>query len=130
MTGNDRIKATKAAIGRTGYHAGVAAEMQIARDYERRGFTIACRRWRGAAGEIDLIARDGDALIFVEVKASRNFDRAIARIGARQQARIRATAEEFAGTQPHGTLTDMRFDVALVDGHGTVRIIENAFGHG
>ena len=44
--------------------------------------------------------------------------------------RIYASAEEFLGTQPLGSLTDVRFDVALVGGTGDMQIIENAFGHG
>ena len=58
------------ARGRTEHLAGLAAEERIAQDYERRGFPVAGRRWRGQGGEIDLIARDGDALIFIEVKKS------------------------------------------------------------
>ena len=38
-----------------------------------------------------------------------------------------ATAEEYLGTLPSGNLTDVRFDVALVDGHGQVSVLENAF---
>jgi len=112
------------------YHAGLAAEGRIAQDYERRGFAIARRRWRGTAGEIDLIARDGDGLIFVEVKQSRSFERAALRVSAAQMRRISSCAEEFMGSQPAGSLTNVRFDVALVNGHGETQIIENAFGHG
>jgi putative endonuclease len=39
------------------------------------------------------------------------------------------SAEEYLGTQPNGSLTEVRFDVALVNGHGEMKIIENAFGH-
>ncbi|MFK7837676.1 MAG: YraN family protein [Sulfitobacter sp.] len=115
--------------GKTAFHAGVAAELRIAQDYERRGFAIARRRWRGQGGEIDLIARDGNGLIFVEVKQSRNLARAAESLSPRQMARIYASAEEFLGSEPAGTLTDVRFDVALVDGQGDMQIIENAFGH-
>ncbi len=116
--------------GRRAYHAGLAAENRIAQDYERRGFAVARRRWRGAAGEIDLIIRDGQGLIFVEVKQSRNFERAAESLGARQMQRIYSSAAEFLGQEPNGSLTDVRFDVALVDGAGAMHIIENAFGHG
>ena len=44
--------------------------------------------------------------------------------------RLYASAEEYLGQMPDGSLTDVRFDVALVNGRGEVRIIENAFGHG
>lgn len=116
--------------GRTAYHAGMAAEMRIAQDYERRGFAVARQRWRGKGGEIDLIIRDGSGLIFVEVKKSRSLARAAESLSARQMQRIYASAEEFLGTEPLGSLTDVRFDVALVDGTGDMQIIENAFGHG
>jgi putative endonuclease len=110
--------------------AGLAAEQRVARDYESRGFTVARRRWRGDAGEIDLILRDGDGLIFVEVKQSRSFDRAARSLGARQMERICLSAAQYLDTEPCGALTETRFDVALVDGQGRTRIIENAFGQG
>ena len=100
----------------------------MALEYERRGFEVARRRWRGTSGEVDLIVRDGGDLIFVEVKKSRSFARAAERISAMQMARICASAEEFLGSEPRGLLTDVRFDVALVDEQGQTKIIENAFG--
>ncbi|WP_037316844.1 YraN family protein [Ruegeria halocynthiae] len=110
------------------FHAGQAAEQQVAADYERRGFSIAHRRWRGAGGEIDLIARDGDGVVFIEVKKSTSFDKAAARINRRQMDRICASAAQFLDGEPGGQLTNVRFDAALVDASGAVQIIENAFG--
>ena len=125
MTGSARTHR-----GAMAFEAGVAAENRIAQDYERRGFALARRRWRGKGGEIDLILRDGDGLIFVEVKQARDFDRAAQSLSSRQMQRIFLAAEEFLGSEPAGTLTETRFDVALVDAQGQTRIIENAFGHG
>lgn len=116
------------ARGQTSHCAGQSAEENIARDYERRGFPILHRRWRGKGGEIDLIARNDNGLIFIEVKQSRSFDTAVHQVSPRQIARLQCTAEEYLGTQPLGSLTDVRFDVALVDGRGDIRVIENAFG--
>ncbi|WP_170762345.1 YraN family protein [Ruegeria lacuscaerulensis] len=110
------------------YRAGQAAEQQVAAEYERRGLTIAHHRWRGAGGEIDLIARNGDGVVFIEVKKSRSFDTAAARITRRQMDRICASAAQFLETEPGGQLTNVRFDSALVDASGAVQIIENAFG--
>lgn len=110
------------------YHSGVSAENRIAQDYERRGFSIARRRWRGPGGEIDLITRDGDDLVFVEVKQSRSFAQAAERLSRRQMARIYASAEHFLADEPNGQLTNVRFDVALVNASGDFQIIENAFG--
>lgn len=123
------VKHGLAQRGSMAYHAGLAAEGCIAQDYERRGFAIARRRWRGKSGEIDLIVRDGDGLIFVEVKQSRDFEGAARAISTAQMRRLHRCAEEYVGTQPRGSLTDVRFDVALVNGHGESQIIENAFSH-
>jgi len=118
----------KALTGANAYHAGLSAEEAVARDYQRRGFTVAAQRWRGKGGEIDLILRDDAGLVFVEVKKSRDFARAAQRITQRQMQRICLSAEEFIAREPRGSLTPMRFDVALVDQMGQVEIIENAFG--
>lgn len=112
--------------GRMSHFAGDAAEQRIATDYERRGFPVAARRWRGAGGEIDLIFHDGDGLIFVEVKQSRSFDSAASHLSVRQIQRLQQTAEEYLGTMPNGSLTDVRFDVALVNAQGDFQVIENA----
>lgn len=116
--------------GQMAHYSGMAAENNVAQDYERRGFDVANRRWRGQGGEIDLILRDGPALIFVEVKKARDFARAAASLSARQMQRLYHAAEEFLAGEPNGSLTEVRFDVALVDGQGQTQIIENAFGHG
>ncbi len=111
----------------TNYHAGLVAEDIVAADYARRGQPIAGRRWRGSGGEIDLIARDGAQVIFVEVKKSRDFARAATRLNRRQMDRLCAAASEFVADEPNGQMTDMRFDLAMVNGAGAVQIIENAF---
>jgi len=109
------------------YHAGLAAEGIVERHYVTRGLTLLKRRWRGPGGEIDLIFADGDAIIFVEVKASRTLAQAAERVTLRQANRIAISATAFLDTQPMGGLTDMRMDVALVDRTGAVDIVENAF---
>lgn len=113
--------------GSVGYHAGLAAEDIVAKDYVARAHGIAARRWRGKAGEIDLIARDGDTVVFVEVKKSRSFTTAAGRLGRPQMDRIVASASEFLAGEPRGQLTDVRFDLAMVNGMGGLKVIENAF---
>jgi putative endonuclease len=116
--------------GSVSYHAGRAAEFAVAQDYQRRGYLLAFERWRGKRGEIDLVMRNAEEFVFVEVKKSKSFDRAAERVTRHQIARIYGSAEEFVGTQPDGALMNMRFDVALVNQVGALRILENAFGHG
>lgn len=115
--------------GSVSYHSGRTAEDQVAAIYARRGHATRDHRWRGKAGEIDLIADDGEGLIFVEVKKSRDFARAARRLSRGQMQRIHASASEYLARMPLGQLTPVRFDVALVDASGAIEIIENAFGH-
>ncbi|KIN74833.1 YraN family protein [Sulfitobacter guttiformis] len=126
---NNDTSQQRAHRGSMSFHAGLAAEGAIVRNYAQRGYPLAQQRWRGKSGEIDLILNDGDGLIFVEVKQSRSFERAALRVSAVQMRRIYRCAEEYLGTQPRGSLTEVRFDVALVNGFGETQIIENAFGH-
>ena len=120
----------RAVTGALAYRSGLSAEALVERAYAERGCPAVARRWRGSGGEIDLIARDGAGLIFVEVKKGRSHDGAIARLSVRQMARIAASASEYLAGEPEGQLTEVRFDVATVDGQGTVRIVENAFDAG
>ena len=114
--------------GRQNYQAGLAAEDIVARSYASNGYPEAARRWRGKGGEIDLIVRDGDSFVFVEVKKSRTHAQAAERVTRRQMDRICMAATEYVGTTPRGSLTPMRFDVATVDQSGQVQVVANAFG--
>lgn len=116
----------KQQTGKLAYLAGQSAESQVAADYVRRGHCLAEERWRGKAGEVDLIFKSGTEVVFVEVKKARSFSDAAQRISPRQQHRICLAAEEYIGTLPAGALTPMRVDAAFVNGFGEVRILENA----
>ncbi|MEO9820549.1 MAG: YraN family protein [Paracoccaceae bacterium] len=121
------VSLEKAHKGRMAFEAGLAAEDRIAMDYQRRRFVIAERRWRGQSGEIDLVAKDAAGFIFVEVKQSRTFDRALHNLTEQQVVRLFSAADEYLAKKDLGSLTDVRFDVALVDQQGTFRILQNAF---
>jgi putative endonuclease len=114
--------------GRLAHLAGAMAEENVARYQAARGIEVLDRRWRGKAGEIDLICRQDNCLVFVEVKQAQSHDLAAARLSKTQQTRICRAAEEFSATVPSGQMSEMRFDVALVDRAGRVEMLENAFG--
>lgn len=114
--------------GAVSYHSGLAAEHQVAESYRRSGRPIIASRWRGTAGEIDLIAREGAGLVFIEVKRAETFERAAESLSPRQAARIFAAASEFLAGALAGQDSEVRFDVALVDAAGAIRIVENAIG--
>lgn len=102
--------------------AGAQAEALAAAYLEARGLTIVERNWRRRCGEIDLIARDGSALVFVEVRLRRrgDFGGAAASITAAKQARLIAAAglylARLARTPP------CRFDAVLLDALDPTRI--------
>lgn len=108
--------------------SGAMAEDAVVAHYQALGCVLLARRWRGQAGEIDLICRQGDCVIFIEVKSAATHAMAAARLLRTQMDRICMAASEYCGDLPTGLLTEMRFDAALVDAMGRVELIENAFG--
>jgi putative endonuclease len=117
----------RAMRGRRSHLAGLAAEDQVARLYSGSGMPVCARRWRGHSGEIDIIARDGERVVFIEVKQSRTHTEAASHLSPWQMQRIWNTAEEYLAGEPQGALTDVRIDVALVDGMGRIEILQNAY---
>lgn len=102
---------------------------EIAAAYLRtQGFEILVKNYRCRQGEIDLIARDGRYLVFIEVKYradSRKGDPAEAVTGLKQ-AHIRNTARYYLYSHQYGEDTPCRFDVVSILGE-EIRLISNAF---
>jgi putative endonuclease len=95
-----------------------------------KGYWILARRWKSPVGEIDLIARRGRLLVFVEVKAREHFDDAAEAVTTRQQRRIIAAAEAWLARHPSGRPPEVRFDAVLVAPWRLPRHIRGAFGAG
>lgn len=112
--------------GKTNNLAGHMAEQAVARMYQGQGGQIAALNWRGKSGEIDVIAREGARVVFIEVKKAATHEAAAYRLRPKQVSRLLSAAAEFLGNEPKGELTEARFDVALVDGVGRIEILENA----
>ncbi|MBC5810135.1 MAG: YraN family protein [Candidatus Eremiobacteraeota bacterium] len=94
---------------------GRAAEDAAAAFVESLGYRIVKRNLRGCGAEIDLVASDGDVLVFLEVKAraGRRFGSAISAVDARKRARIRALAADFLQFFP--TALKVRFDIVTME---------------
>jgi putative endonuclease len=107
----------------------MVAEKIVAQAYQSLGACLWEKRWRGQGGEIDMILRHGQEIVFCEVKKARSFDEAIARLSPDQMRRIHHAASEYLGQVPSGQLSEVRFDLALVDECGQVQIIQSAFSH-
>jgi len=108
--------------------AGRAAETLAARFLEARGLAIVARNYRCRRGEIDLVARDGAMLVFVEVRlrSDARHGGAAESIDARKRARVLAAARHFLARAPD---TPCRCDVVLLDRLDAARVewIRDAF---
>jgi putative endonuclease len=81
---------------------GQSGEGLARRHLERKGYVFVAANWRCRAGELDLVMRDGDALVFVEVKTrhGEGAGRAEEGISYAKGQRILAAAEWFVAEHP------------------------------
>lgn len=93
-----------------------------------QGLRIVARNFQCRFGEIDIVAMDGDMVVFVEVRqrASSAFGGALESITPAKQRKLARTAEVYL--QERAPRAPCRFDAALVDGKsGRIEWIRNAF---
>ncbi len=111
---------------------GRLGERHACRFLMRQGFDILARRYGGPQGEIDLIAFEGEMLVFIEVKTrdSRRFGDPWEFVDWQKQQSLRRTAENFIAAHDLGQYT-FRFDIVSVVAPGTRReeisLYRNAF---
>lgn len=115
---------------RAAYRWGLSAETAAAMALRLKGYTILERRFRVSSGEIDLIARRGRVVAFVEVKARGSLDAAIEAITPRARQRIGRAASAFIGRHPVYASFDQRFDLVAVIPWRWPRHVPNAFEPG
>lgn len=120
---NEQARAGRSAA----FRWGLSAESRAAALLIAKGFQILARRWRSGVGEIDIVARRRNLLIFVEVKARERLTDAAESVTPRQRARIIAAAEAWLGAHPNDAGCDMRFDAVLVAPRSLPRHIPAAF---
>lgn len=110
---------------------GDQAEALTAAYLERNGLRILERNYRVRGGELDLIALDGEALVFVEVRyrKSARFGGAAASIDARKQQRLIHAAQVYLLKHPRQANRPCRFDCVLLDTLQSAQIdwIKDAF---
>lgn len=96
--------------------------------YRARGYEVVARNWRCREGEIDLIVRQGRALVFCEVKARTTdaFGVPAEAVNRTKQARIRRLAARWLATESPVRPRQIRFDVVAILG-GAIEVIEGAF---
>lgn len=94
---------------------GAYGERLAAQHLTDVGLVILARNWRSATGEVDIVARDGDTLVFCEVKTRRSpdFGTPAEAVDARKVARLRALAGEWLAASAH-RFAEIRVDVVEV----------------
>jgi putative endonuclease len=106
--------------------AGHAVESLAERHLVESGLRPVARNVSCRMGEIDLVMRDGDALVFVEVRyrAAAGFGGAAASVTHAKRARLVAAARWYLMRNPRLANAPCRFDVVAVEGSGEARTLE------
>jgi putative endonuclease len=111
---------------------GRSGEALAEEHLSRKGMVVLARNYRCRAGEIDLVLRDGDTVVFVEVKerTGRSHGSAVEAVTWSKRRKIAQTARVFAAV--HGlSEASLRFDVVAIDWDASgprLRHDEGAFG--
>ncbi|MDF2458444.1 MAG: uncharacterized protein K0S79_860 [Nitrospira sp.] len=111
---------------------GQEGEETAERYLRQKGYRIVARNLRTSLGELDLVAEDGDVLVFVEVKARRttDFGGAVHAVHRQKQTQLVRLAAQFLA-QHHWSNRLCRFDVVLLQSRQTSEVqiehIQNAF---
>lgn len=109
------------------FQTGLSAESRACMLLLAKGYRILARRFRTPHGEIDIVARKRNILVFIEVKARAALDDAAYAVTPRQRQRIAVAAEAWLMTHPHHANLDCRFDAILVAPKRVPRHLEAAF---
>lgn len=120
----------KAVMDTQGWHGGTSAtqrrgmhgEEKAAQYLQKQGLRVLARNIHCRTGEIDLVATDGQTLIFIEVRLreSRDYGGAAASVNPAKQRRLTRTARfflpQFSARDFGGITPPCRFDVICIDG--------------
>lgn len=107
---------------------GTFYEQKVGAYLEKQGYKILEYNFRCRTGEIDIVAKDGRYLVFVEVKYRRSEERGnpLEAVNRKKQCVISKTAAYYCLTHGYGDTAPCRFDVAAVLGN-EIKLVKNAF---
>ena len=103
-----------AAKQRTSHAKGVLAEASAEILLKTMGYSILARRYKTPSGEIDLVARKGARVAFIEVKRRATIDDAAESVTRRLRGRVRQAAELWLQKHEDDLTLDPAFDVVLL----------------
>ena len=107
---------------------GTAYEKKAGEFLEKQGLRILCRNFRNRYGEIDIVAKDGEVTVFVEVKYRKNRTSGMPEeaVGEGKQRKICRVSDYFRIRHPEYCAMQVRYDVIAVCAEET-RWYKNAF---
>jgi putative endonuclease len=112
--------------------AGAAFEQRACEELERAGLKLLVRNYTTRYGELDLVMRDGDTVVFVEVRhrLRASHGDAAASITTGKQMKLTQTAQLWLAAHPQHAQRACRFDVVSYDGpidNARMNWLRNAF---
>jgi putative endonuclease len=109
--------------------AGDAAEQAAERHLAAHGCVVLARNARYRVGELDLVVRDRESIVFVEVRmrSASNYGGAAASVDTFKQKRLVRAAQIWLTTEFGERWPACRFDVVAVDRDGTIEWLRDAF---
>ncbi|MCB2112294.1 MAG: YraN family protein [Parvularculaceae bacterium] len=105
---------------------GRSAEFLVGILYRLQGYQILETRYRAPGGEIDLIARRGKLIAFIEVKRRDDENAAIAAVTPKNRRRLESAARSFAARRPHFDEFAFRYDIAAVS-RFRIKLVKDAW---
>jgi putative endonuclease len=118
-------------MSRARQELGKSGEDLACEELTRRGYAILARRYRRRGGELDIIARDGQTVVFVEVKTREGCEFGVGAesVTALKRRRMAAVALDYLARN-RLTESPCRFDVVSIDmaeGGPRIELYQNAF---
>lgn len=109
---------------------GSVYEHQAEEYLKGQGYRILCRNYRCRQGEIDLVAREGGYLVFLEVKYRANGKKGMPQeaVDIRKQRKICRVADHYRMVHRYGDAVPCRFDVVAILGDDLL-LIRDAFSY-
>lgn len=106
---------------------GDAAEERACRHLEGAGMTIVERNFRARGGEIDIVAREGDVIVFVEVRSREvpGFGTPEESVTPAKRRRIVGAARNYLSKVPPSSWREARFDVIAIEGSGDAAVLRH-----
>lgn len=121
------MRVTKTNKPKTAHETGLIAETLAVWFLRLKGYRILARRYKTRYGEVDIIARHKNMIVFVEVKARKNAEDALNAVTLKMRSRIERAALDYMARHEKVRDMGMRFDFVAIVPPFFVRHLDNAW---